>query len=119
MTINLTIPDIQELKPRITVFGVGGAGGNAVNNMIASGLDGVDFAMVRQIRMSNQLSDEALELFIDLPRLAGSNAWVVAPGRSAKLGPSKPRLLDWRAGSRLIELPCSPARRIWQLGLLR
>ena len=43
MTINLTIPDIQELKPRITVFGVGGAGGNAVNNMIASGLVGVDF----------------------------------------------------------------------------
>ena len=43
MTINLAIPDIQELKPRITVFGVGGAGGNAVNNMIASGLDGVDF----------------------------------------------------------------------------
>ncbi|MEP7240078.1 MAG: cell division protein FtsZ [Devosia sp.] len=43
MPINLAIPDIQELKPRITVFGVGGAGGNAVNNMIASGLDGVDF----------------------------------------------------------------------------
>jgi cell division protein FtsZ len=43
MTINLAIPDIQELKPRITVFGVGGAGGNAVNNMIASGLEGVDF----------------------------------------------------------------------------
>jgi cell division protein FtsZ len=45
MTINLTIPDIQELKPRITVFGVGGAGGNAVNNMIQSGLDGVDFVV--------------------------------------------------------------------------
>ena len=43
MTINLAIPDIQELKPRITVFGVGGAGGNAVNNMIMQGLDGVDF----------------------------------------------------------------------------
>ena len=43
MTINLAIPDIQELKPRITVFGVGGAGGNAVNNMILQGLDGVDF----------------------------------------------------------------------------
>src|ERR1051326_2806338 len=43
MTINLQMPDIQELKPRITVFGVGGAGGNAVNNMIASGVDGVDF----------------------------------------------------------------------------
>ncbi|MET3898586.1 cell division protein FtsZ [Devosia sp. UYZn731] len=45
MTINLTIPDIQELKPRITVFGCGGAGGNAVNNMIESGLEGVDFVV--------------------------------------------------------------------------
>ena len=38
MTINLQVPDIRELKPRITVFGVGGAGGNAVNNMIELGL---------------------------------------------------------------------------------
>ena len=43
MSINLKIPDIRELKPRITVFGVGGAGGNAVNNMIDAGLQGVDF----------------------------------------------------------------------------
>jgi len=45
MTINLKIPDIREMKPRITVFGVGGAGGNAVNNMIAAGLKGVDFVV--------------------------------------------------------------------------
>src|SRR5689334_10932336 len=45
MTINLKIPDIRELKPRITVFGVGGAGGNAVNNMIEAGLMGVDFVV--------------------------------------------------------------------------
>ncbi len=45
MTINLNIPDIRELKPRITVFGVGGAGGNAVNNMISAGLQGVDFVV--------------------------------------------------------------------------
>jgi cell division protein FtsZ len=45
MTINLTIPDIREMKPRITVFGVGGAGGNAVNNMISAGLQGVDFVV--------------------------------------------------------------------------
>ena len=45
MSINLKIPDIRELKPRITVFGAGGAGGNAVNNMIASGLQGVDFVV--------------------------------------------------------------------------
>jgi cell division protein FtsZ len=45
MSINLKIPDIRELKPRLTVFGVGGAGGNAVNNMIAAGLQGVDFVV--------------------------------------------------------------------------
>eukprot|EP01035_Chromulina_nebulosa_P015994 gene15994-21196_t len=45
MTLNLTPPDIAELKPRITVFGVGGAGGNAVNNMITAGLQGVDFVV--------------------------------------------------------------------------
>jgi cell division protein FtsZ len=38
-----TITDIREMKARIIVFGVGGAGGNAVNNMIASGLQGVEF----------------------------------------------------------------------------
>ncbi len=45
MTMNSTAPDIRELKPRITVFGVGGAGGNAVNNMIAAGLQGVEFVV--------------------------------------------------------------------------
>src|SRR6266446_568991 len=45
MTINLNVPDIRELKPRITVFGVGGAGGNAVNNMITAGLQGVEFVV--------------------------------------------------------------------------
>ena len=45
MTINLKKPDITELKPRITVFGVGGGGGNAVNNMINCGLDGVEFVV--------------------------------------------------------------------------
>ena len=45
MTINLNAPDIRELKPHITVFGVGGAGGNAVNNMIAAGLQGCEFVV--------------------------------------------------------------------------
>jgi cell division protein FtsZ len=43
MTINLKAPELRELKPRIIVCGVGGGGCNAVNNMIASGLSGVDF----------------------------------------------------------------------------
>ncbi len=45
MSIKLTVPNLSELKPRITVFGVGGAGGNAVNNMIESRLDGVEFVV--------------------------------------------------------------------------
>ncbi|MGJ4930318.1 cell division protein FtsZ [Bradyrhizobium sp. HKCCYLS2038] len=45
MALTITPPDIHELKPRITVFGVGGAGGNAVNNMITAGLQGVDFVV--------------------------------------------------------------------------
>ena len=45
MSIQLTVPPKRELKPRIVVFGVGGAGGNAVNNMVAAGLEGVDFVV--------------------------------------------------------------------------
>ena len=46
MTINFKTPDIRELKPRILVLGVGGAGGNAINGMIDSGLQGVEFIAV-------------------------------------------------------------------------
>ena len=45
MTIQLGVPDVTELRPRITVFGVGGAGGNAVNNMINANLEGVEFVV--------------------------------------------------------------------------
>ncbi len=45
MPLNISAPETTELKPRILVFGVGGAGGNAVNNMIDSQLEGVDFAV--------------------------------------------------------------------------
>ncbi len=45
MTLNLRMPEQNDLKPRITVFGVGGAGGNAVNNMIDKELDGVEFVV--------------------------------------------------------------------------
>ena len=45
MTLNLSMPGQEDLKPRITVFGVGGAGGNAVDNMIEKELDGVEFVI--------------------------------------------------------------------------
>ena len=46
MTINISLPEIRELHPRILVLGVGGAGGNAINGMIESGLQGVEFVAV-------------------------------------------------------------------------
>jgi penicillin G amidase len=46
-------------------------------------LDGIDFEPLREIRVAQRLSDEALEMLADLPRLAGSNAWAVSPARSA------------------------------------
>ena len=46
MSINVNIPELRELKPRILVVGVGGAGGNAINGMIEAGLQGVEFVAV-------------------------------------------------------------------------
>ena len=46
MTINIKGPELRELKPRILVLGVGGAGGNALNGMIEAGMEGVEFVAV-------------------------------------------------------------------------
>ena len=46
MTINIKGPELRELKPRILVLGVGGAGGNALNSMIEAGMQGVEFVAV-------------------------------------------------------------------------
>ncbi len=64
MTINLQMPDIKELRPKITVFGVGGAGGNAVNNMIRSGLIGCEFVVANTD--SQALSSSAAERVIQM-----------------------------------------------------
>ena len=57
MTINISLPDVaQNLHPKITVLGVGGSGGNAVNNMINSNLDGVDFLIANTDAQALQIS---------------------------------------------------------------
>ncbi|MEQ8786027.1 MAG: penicillin acylase family protein [Pirellulaceae bacterium] len=63
-----------------------GVSEQGLRELFAPRLDDVDFDLLRQVRISNQLSDEALELLIDLPRLAGSNAWAVSPARSQSGG---------------------------------
>ncbi len=58
MTINITLPDVdQNLHPKITVLGVGGSGGNAVNNMINSNLEGVDFLIANTDAQALQISN--------------------------------------------------------------
>src|SRR5215207_5950099 len=75
--INLSIPrDEQELKPRITVVGVGGAGGNAVNNMIRSNLVGCEFIVCNTDAQALRLSDAArkIQLGIGVTRGLGAGA---------------------------------------------
>src|SRR3712207_9058429 len=64
MTINISLPMTHEMKPKITVVGVGGAGGNAVNNMITSHLEGVEFVTCNTDAQSlaNCLTDRKIQL---------------------------------------------------------
>ena len=68
MTINLSVPATHELKPRITVFGIGGAGGNAVNNMITSHLEGVEFVVANTDAqaLSQSLTERRIQLGTEL-----------------------------------------------------
>jgi penicillin amidase len=60
-----------------------GVDDDALRELFEPRLADVDFDAIRRVRMSNSLSDEALELLTDLPRLAGSNAWAITPEHSA------------------------------------
>ena len=75
--IQITVPELQtQLRPRITVFGVGGAGGNAVNNMIRSNLEGVEFVVANSDAqsLSSNLSERKLQLGVNLTRGLGAGA---------------------------------------------
>ncbi len=76
MTLNLTMPGHEELKPRITVFGVGGAGGNAVNNMIEKQLDGVDFVVANTDAqaLSQSDADNRVQLGVKVTEGLGAGA---------------------------------------------
>ena len=58
MTINISIPDVgPNLHPQITVLGIGGSGGNAVNNMMNSNLEGVEFLIANTDAQALQISN--------------------------------------------------------------
>ena len=76
MAIHLSAPRTTELKPRIVVFGVGGAGGNAVNNMIEAGLEGVEFVVAntdaQQLAFSK--TDRRIQLGVTVTQGLGAGA---------------------------------------------
>ncbi len=76
MSIKINVPDVTELKPRITVIGVGGAGGNAINNMIASGLHGVDFIAANTDAQALAMSsaDHRLQMGVNLTEGLGAGS---------------------------------------------
>src|SRR5579863_7159621 len=77
MTLNLTIPEEeQELKPRITVVGVGGAGGNAVNNMIRANLIGCEFVICNTDAqaMKHNLCEHRIQMGVGVTRGLGAGS---------------------------------------------
>src|SRR6267142_1701488 len=76
MTINLRAPQQRELKPRITVLGVGGAGGNAVNNMIGARLEGVSFVVANTDAqaLAQSKADHKIQLGAELTEGLGAGA---------------------------------------------
>ena len=76
MSIKLELPKLTDLTPRITVIGVGGAGGNAINNMIASGLDGVEFIAANTDAQALQASsaDRRIQLGANLTEGLGAGS---------------------------------------------
>ena len=74
MTINFKTPDIKELKPRILVLGLGGAGGNAINGMIEAGLQGVEFIAVNTDAQDLRLSKAQAKIQIGLNLTKGLGA---------------------------------------------
>ncbi|HEX9836245.1 MAG TPA: cell division protein FtsZ [Alphaproteobacteria bacterium] len=77
MAIKLNVPKLeQELRPRITVIGVGGAGGNAVNNMIRAKLEGVDFVVANtdSQALAQSLADRTIQLGVNITHGLGAGA---------------------------------------------
>ncbi len=76
MSINIGPPDVEELRPRITVIGVGGAGGNAIGNMISAEIEGVDFVVANTDAqaLNNSIAEHRIQLGSDITQGLGAGA---------------------------------------------
>ncbi|MDF3414115.1 cell division protein FtsZ [Sulfitobacter sp. M57] len=101
MTLNLSMPGQEDLKPRITVFGVGGAGGNAVNNMIEKELDGVDFVVANTDAQALQQAKSENRVQLGIKVTEGLGAGARASVGAAAAEESIEQIVDHLAGAHM------------------
>ncbi|MCL4125227.1 UNVERIFIED_CONTAM: hypothetical protein GTU68_044475 [Idotea baltica] len=101
MTLNLSMPGQDDLKPRITVFGVGGAGGNAVNNMIEKQLDGVEFVVANTDAQALQQSASQNRVQLGVKVTEGLGAGARASVGAAAAEESIEQIVDHLAGAHM------------------
>ena len=101
MALNLSVPEENELRPRITVFGVGGAGGNAVNNMIEKQLEGVDFVVANTDAQALQQSASSNRVQLGVKVTQGLGAGARAEVGAAAAEESIEQIVDHLAGAHM------------------
>jgi cell division protein FtsZ len=102
MALNLiNTPDREELKPRITVFGVGGAGGNAVNNMIEQNLEGVEFVVANTDAQALQQSRAPSKVQMGIKVTEGLGAGARPSVGAAAAEETIEEIVDHLAGSHM------------------
>jgi cell division protein FtsZ len=102
MAINLQVPPTKELRPRITVLGVGGAGGNAVNNMIEAGLDGVDFVVANTDAQALSQSKAERRIQLGATTTEGLGAGAQPEIGRAGAEESLPEIMEQLQGSHMV-----------------
>ena len=101
MALNLKMSEREELKPRITVFGVGGAGGNAVNNMIEKQLEGVEFVVANTDAQALQQSRAAARIQMGLKATEGLGAGARPSVGAAAAEETIEEIVDHLAGAHM------------------
>ncbi len=101
MALNLSMPDQPDLRPRITVFGVGGAGGNAVNNMIEKALEGADFVVANTDAQALHQSNATTKLQIGAKVTEGLGAGARPEVGAAAAEENLEEIVDMLAGAHM------------------
>src|ERR1700744_5761965 len=102
MAISLNVPETKELRPRIVVLGVGGAGGNAVNNMIDAHLEGVEFIVANTDAQALAQSKCPRRIQLGATATEGLGAGAQADVGRAGAEESMPELLEALTGAHMV-----------------